>query len=960
MTSAATALTAQAQERVAATGQNDVAEVVVTGSRIRRVDAETASPVLVIDQAAIQASGVTSAGDLVQRIPSIAGAASNPQVNNGGGFGEANIELRGLDAKRTLILVDGRRIGLVGSTDATDVNQIPVSLIERVEVLKEGAGAIYGSDAVGGVVNFITRKDLDGLEVNADYGRTSHKDGEHYSVDATFGTSTDKFSFMVGGNYTEQKPVSAGDRDFSKYALYFYGGAVGVTQAGSSRTPNGRISLPDSLAEDPAYADCGSGALTRIEGAPGTNVATDYRCYTTAQDAFNFQPYNLLMTPQERTALFTKVNYHVTDNVEVYVSAINNRTHSGFQIAPLPFDANVDDTIISAQSMYNPFGSDFGGIAGDNPNFRLRMSSLGTRHSETQSDSKIFNGGARGKFGESSWEWDLNLTSSRLDQLATVSGYLLKATLGPALGPSYPDPLTGVPTCGIRPDPATGNPGTVISGCIPENFFNPTTEDQVAALQSISANYNTNNKYKYRAAAFDVNGKLFTLGAGDVLGSFGLEYNDRWGQFSADSIVQAQPPLYLQCQLANETCTGNTLGQYNSKQAYGEFFVPLLKDLPGLHALNVDIGVRYSDYDKFGNETTGDFKLEYRPIQDLLVRGTYSQIFRVPTITDIAASPVNSSITFTDPCTGLTSAQVAANPNLAVACQGVPRDVNYHYGLSQITGLLLSNQDLKPETGDVKTFGVVYEPNFVRGLSLEVDYWKYHIEDVITQVDPNYSIGQCVASGDPEFCSLVTRYQSGPNAGDILVFQAPTLNLGELDTDGYDLGVKYQLRDTALGSFQFSVDATHITSYKSTPGPGADPQEIAGTFNRQFGNYAKWRAVAQIGWTYQDFEALFAARFIDKAVLNDPATVPEVLDDNGDPTGELWPNQLKIPSVTYLDLSLGYTIAATNTKVQFGILNLSDKQPPILYLNNVVNANTDVNTYDTIGRRWFASVTQKF
>ena len=871
MTSAATALTAQAQERVAATGQGDVAEVVVTGSRIRRVDAETASPVLVIDQAAIQASGVTSAGDLVQRIPSIAGAASNPQVNNGGGFGEANIELRGLDAKRTLILVDGRRIGLVGSTDATDVNQIPVSLIERVEVLKEGAGAIYGSDAVGGVVNFITRKDLDGLELNADYGETSHKDGEHYSIDATFGTSTDKFTFMVGGNYTEQKPVSAGDRDFSKYALYFYGGAVGITQAGSSRVPNGRISIPDSLAD--SYPDCGSGALTRIEGTSGSSIG-DYRCYTTAQDAYNFQPENLLMTPQERTALFTKVNYHITDNTEIYVSAINNRTHSGFKIAPLPFDATVDDTIISAQNIYNIFGTDFGGIAGENPGFRLRMSSLGNRKSETQSDSKIFNGGVRGKFGSSDWEWDMNLTSSRLDQLATVNGYLLKAALGPALGPSFIDPTTGTPTCGTDPDHA-------ISGCIPVNFFNPTAPDQVAALQSITANYNTNNKYKYRAAAFDVNGKLFSWGAGDVLGSFGLEYNDRWGQFSADSIVQATPPLYLQCQLANETCTGNTLGQYNSKQAYAEFFVPLLKDLPGVHALNVDLGVRYSDYDKFGNETTGDFKLEYRPIQDLLIRGTYSQIFRVPTITDIAASPVNSSVTFTDPCTGLTSAQVAANPNLALACQGVPRDANYHYGLSQITGLLLSNQDLKPETGDVKTFGVVYEPNFVRGLSLEADYWKYHIKDVITQVDPNYSIGRCVDSGDPEFCSLVTRYQSGPNAGDILVFQAPTLNLGELDTDGYDLGVKYQLRDTGLGSFQFSVDATHITSYKSTPGPGAAPEEIAGTYNRQFGNYAKWRAVAQIGWTYQDFEALFAARFIDKAVLKDPATVPEVLDENG-------------------------------------------------------------------------------
>jgi outer membrane receptor protein involved in Fe transport len=941
-------MAAQAQERVAAAGQDVVPEVVVTGSRIRRVDTENANPVLVIDQSAIQASGVTSTGDLVSRIPSIAGAATNPQVNNGGGFGEANIELRGLDAKRTLILVDGHRIGLVGSSDATDVNQIPLSMIERVEVLKEGAGAIYGSDAVGGVVNFITRKDVDGLEINTDYGRTSRKDGEHYSIDATFGTSTDKMSFMVGGSFVHQDAVSAGDRDFSKYALYFYGGSVGVTQAGSSRTPNGRIALPE--AGIPGF-DCDSGALTRNEGASGASLS-DYRCYSGASDAFNFQPYNLLMTPQERVGIFSKVNYHFNDNVEAYATVLDNRTHSGFEIAPLPFDATVDDVVISGQNAYNPFGIDFGGISGDNPNFRLRMSSLGNRKSETTSNSTIFNGGLKGKLGFGDWEWDLNLTTARLDQLATIDGYLLKPNLGPALGPSTPDPVTGEWRCGTDAD-------HIIPGCIPVNFFNPSAPDQVTALQNISANYNTNNKYKYRAAALDFNGKLFTLPAGDMLGSIGFEYNDRWGQFTADAIVQAAAPLYLQCQLANETCTGNTLGKYNSKQAYIELFVPLLKDLPGVHALNVDIGARYSDYDKFGNTTKGDVKLEYRPIQDVLVRGTYSQIFRVPTISDIAASPVNSSITFTDPCTGLTSGQLAANPNLALACQGVAPDTDYNYGLSQITGLLLSNPDLKPETGDVKTIGIVYEPNFIRGLSLDVDYWKYHIADVITTLDPNYSIGQCVATGSPTFCNLVTRYTSGPNSGDILVFQAPTVNLGALDTDGIDFGIRYMLRDTALGSFQFSIDTTRIKSYDSTPAAGQPPQHIVGTFDRQFGNYAKWRAIGQIGWTYQDFEALIAARFIDKVVLHEPATNEDMIDpDTGDVIGE-WPD-LKIPSVTYIDLTVGYSIAATNTKVQFGIRNVSDKQPPLLYLNNVTNANTDVQTYDLLGRQWWLSLSQKF
>src|SRR5260221_4524053 len=219
-------------------------EVVVTGSRIRRVEAETANAILVIDQKQIQDSGYATVGDLLQRIPSISGSATTPNLNNGGGFGESTVELRGLDSKRTLILVDGRRQGIVGSADATDVNQISLNLIDHVEVLKEGAGATYGSDAVGGVVNFITRNDVEGVEIGADYGKTTHNDGPQHSVNIIFGKTLDNFRFEAGGNYFYQKAVYAGARDYSKYALYLYGGTYGAYKSGSGRTPTGRIFLP--------------------------------------------------------------------------------------------------------------------------------------------------------------------------------------------------------------------------------------------------------------------------------------------------------------------------------------------------------------------------------------------------------------------------------------------------------------------------------------------------------------------------------------------------------------------------------------------------------------------------------------------------------------------------------------------------------------------------------------------
>ena len=272
---------AYAQEQSATAGGDEVPTqtVTVTGSRIRRVDTETASPVYTIDNSTIQQSGVSTVGELIMQLPSINGAATNPSVNNGGGFGESYIELRGLDAKRTVILIDGRRVGLIGdpgsATSAVDVNQIPLSIIDHVEVLKEGAGAIYGSDAIAGVVNFITRKDVQGLEISADYGRTTADDGSHHQVNVTMGEQTDKFSFMLSGRYQKQDAVSEGDRSFSNFALYNY--SHQVSKGGSSRTPTGRITVPTDANGNPigfpdgSFSNGACSTVTKISGAPGND-----------------------------------------------------------------------------------------------------------------------------------------------------------------------------------------------------------------------------------------------------------------------------------------------------------------------------------------------------------------------------------------------------------------------------------------------------------------------------------------------------------------------------------------------------------------------------------------------------------------------------------------------------------------------------------------------------------------
>lgn len=942
-------LPVHAQEAPASSAPTETSpqEVIVTGSRIRRVDTETANPVLTISSAQIQQTGAQTVGQLIMQLPTINGAATNPSVNNGGGFGESYIELRGLDAKRTLILLDGRRIGLIGDpgslTSAVDINQIPLEIIDHVEILKEGAGAVYGSDAIAGVVNFITKKDVNGVEIGGDFGKTTHGDGQHHDVYATFGQTTDKFSFMLSGRAEEFDPVLQGRRDFSKYALY--NSSSSIYRGGSSRTPTGRIFLPAGSAATATYGPCSSslrGGLTKLPDTDGTSLS-DFRCFNsggTNSDAYNFAPLNYLVTPQDRGQAFSKVNYKINDDVQAYASLLFSHTHSGFQEASYPFDSVDDNVVISQYSMYNPFGVSFGGGSGANTDAEWRMVGLGPRLSNTETNDTEGTFGIKGSIPGSDWTWDAFSKYGWEDQTARISGYEFANQLSQALGPSML--VNGVPTCVGTP----GDPTTAIAGCTPINIFavndvtSPSFAAQSAELQSLAANYNTDYTYRTEEFALDTTGTVIHLPAGDMEAAAGIDHIWQEGEFVADDIVIAQPPLYLTCQIAQEACTGDSRAAYSYTDFYAELFIPLLKDLPFVRALNLDVGGRYSDFTIFENTARGSFKLEYRPIKDLLVRGTYAQVYRAPTILDIAAAPRANAPTFLDPCNGLTTAKLAANPGLANACVGVPTDGSFQEPNSQITGLLLSNPNLKPETGDVWTAGVVYDPSYVPGLSLDVDYWSYTINQVITQVDPNYVGTQCI--NFDRYCNLIIRFPAtAATAGEIIEVQQITTNLGTLATDGMDIGAHELLPTDVAGTFRVNLDMQHVLTYKNLG------TEYAGTYSTTFGNDTKWRALASIEWSFHGFDAYASEQWIGSL------EIPDGSPGSANPV-------VQIPNIFYTNVTLGYTFAPTNTHIQAGIQNLTDKQPPLFYTNNVINANTDVSTYDVLGRQYFVGFVQKF
>lgn len=933
----------QAQAAATGTEQPPLQEVIVTGSRVRRVDAETASPVMVIDKSTIEQTGAATVGDLVTRIPSVGGAAVNPALNNGGGFGETNIELRGLDAKRTLILIDGQRVNLVGSSGAVDVNQIPLNAIDHVEVLNEGAGAVYGSDAVAGVVNFITRKDYDGLELTGDWGESSKHDTQHHDIGLMFGHHSDNFKVEVGAYYNQQNELSMGNRAWSQYGLYLYSGSL--AKAGSSRTPTDRITLPANLVATFNCPKVSGGTVTRIVGTNGTSLS-DYRCFAGASDKFNFQPYNLDVTPQERGALFTKLNYDLNDWATAYTEVIYNHTHSGFQLAPLPFDANNDQIIISKNSVYNPFGTDFGGgalVGGANPNFLLRLLGIGDRASDSTSASLITRTGLKGKMGDSGWNYDASVQYNRLDQDATIHGYYFANQLQQAVGPSFIG-ATGTPTC--------GTPAAPIAGCVPVNIFD-LTDLGPSATQNFAAYYSTNNTFVSKSATVDFNGPVFKMPAGDALLGVGTDYIGLSGAFQTSATTQLQPPLFTGCQLSQETCGGNSAGHYDVKEGYMELYLPLLADVPMVHSLSLDAGVRYSSYSLFGSTTRSSFKLEYRPIKDLLVRGTYAQIFRAPTILDISAAPAANAPTLNDICNGYTGGNTAAYPFLTTACASVPTNGTFKEPQNQITGIVRSNPNLKPETGYEDTFGLVFDPSFAPGLSFNADYWSYTVNELITTLDPNYALQQCGLTGAAEFCSLSHRYPlTSASAGQFVYMDQPTSNLGTLKTDGVDIGLHYLIKGTRIGSFQLLADETHLMSWTDTPAPGSAPQQIAGQYSKQFGNYAKDRATVSIGWDGWGAQAMVTARYV--SAVDIPLT--NCCDANGNFIG--W----HLGGVSYFDLTGGYTLKWTGTQLRAGILNLADKTPPIAGINSfgAGSAVTDIFTYDTIGRRFYIGFTQKF
>ncbi|GAB3747990.1 TonB-dependent receptor plug domain-containing protein [Lysobacter olei] len=946
----------------------------VTGSRIKRAEVETSQPIFTLDRADIQAQGLTSVGDVIQNITAN-GSTLNSTYNNGGN-GETRVSLRNLGSNRTLVLVNGRRwVGGTGLGGAVDLNTIPTAAVERIEVLKDGASVIYGSDAIAGVVNVILRNDYQGAEANVYFGQYDKGDGTRQSYDLTIGTADERFSAMFGAAYVKEESVMAGDREISEFPLYKTGVAFGSSTTPFGRyglcptdvpgvvlSPSGSCTRPAPTAADPnrrvnaeVRPDGSAGQFTYSPG----NTGAAWRPWLFPADMYNYAPDNYLLTPQERKSVFGRATLNITDNTTAFISATYNNRRSEQLLAAMPVvlgsvapGTNGGNISISEDSIYNPFGSPISRI-------QRRIVETGGRSFNQNVDTFGFTGGLEGsfEFADRFFSWDAGMVYGRNDQNDTTYGLFNISALRNALGPSMI--VDGKPVCVSTPN----DPSTIIGGCVPMNLLGAAGSITPDMLNYSSFVAHDEFGYKMKQYFANISGEIVELPGGMLGFAAGVERRTESGYDSPDALINA-----------GDT-TGNartaTSGGYSVEEAYLEFAIPLLRDVPFAKELEFSIAGRYSDYSNFGDTTNAKFGFKWRPIEDLLVRGNWSEGFRAPSIAELYSGVADSFPPIADPCSttfgggynGLTADQQAR-----CHAQGVPVG-GYDQGNGQIRISVGGNPNLMPEKSETRTFGLVYSPGYIEGFDVSLDWWKIELTDVITTFSGQFILDDCVENGNAQACSLFTRNSSGQ----IIDLLSSGLNLGARDVEGYDMTMNYRLPEQSWGKLSFTWDTTYMASdSQDNDGDGdIDADDGGSVVGEYFDRNNNWRVRSNLmtRWEKGDFGATWSARYYSRQeeecpfgyndygfgqLCSDPVFTASTTDD---------PNKLAstgsmnaIGGVTYHDVT-AYWKAPWNARITLGVNNIGDKDPPVSF---TTFANSFDPQYEVPGRFVYLQYNQKF
>jgi iron complex outermembrane receptor protein len=1025
------------------TSTAQLGKIEVTGTRIKRTDVETAQPVSIITQSQIKASGLTSIGDVLQQMSSF-GVSQNSNFNNAGN-GSTQLSLRNLAANRLLVLLNGQRVD--SNVDGTvDLNQIPSAIIDHVEILQDGASAIYGSDAISGVVNIITVKNYNGAEANAFVGMFDGKndgggwDGKIQSYDFTIGTSGDKSSVVMNIQYVNDSPMFAGNRTISKEPLIGGGPSSGSSGAAGGRfIVYGRGDQTKGALNNAGCTFYGSVTATicdltpKVPGNTATNnTLANLRAFTTA-DKFNYAPLNYLVTPNERTSLFTQAHYDLADNLTFSTMAIYNDRVSQQQLAPSPLFlggggtnfVNGQTVSVSKLNPYNPFGTGLIGVSqlssgktgGGKPVplpacykantcdelalIGRRPLELGNRVFNEDVESYTFRGGFKGYFNllGNEWDWDAGYNFGKNLDSRLLTGFLNDERLQTALGTANAD--------GTNTAPCTSN-GQLVAGCVPFNIFGGynqgTGQGSITPAMAAFVLYENHDidQEQMRDYTANISGDLFDLPAGPLGIALGAESLEHDAFFHPDELA------VIGNSSGNQTLPSN--GREDTKAEYVEFNIPLVTDAPFMKDVSLDVAERWSQFKweggNFGDPGTGvqhsadnasgRAALRWQATDSLLLRGSWSQGFRIPSVSEFFLGNSDAFPGVSDPCAGKAGVKLSANGTPLAGCStGAVVQPN-----GQIRTTDGGNANLLPERSISRTVGFVYNPSWIPGFDFSLDYWKIELLNAVSTVGPQTILNGCY-SGNTIYCGLITR-GTGPkgnssSAGSITDILNTNVNTGGIKTEGVDLSTHYKFPSTSVGDFKVGLDWTFTKQLVLTVpyGSGAlSSQDLAGTVSfpgsiggvTEVGGTPKQRGTINLVWNSGDWSATWSMEYIDHMIedcdgtyaffgvtqatgFEAPISQKEVTTRcTGQPTNTAFGSfpfdgNTKVPTnhlgaTTYHDVSATYHADGINTDFTFGIRNLFDKEPPIAmsaFANSFLPA-----FYRAPGRFFYGRVGVKF
>lgn len=945
--SAVLALPAVAQEEG---DEEEMDAVQVLGSRIKRTDRETSQPVLVLTRETIEKSGFTSVGDVLQRLPEI-GPSINTLFNNGGD-GSTTVDLRNLGASRTLVLMNGRRwVPGIGGT--VDLNTIPTAVIESIEVLKDGASAIYGSDAIAGVINITTRKDFDGARASAFIGESSEGDGRRYASDFTMGVNGERGNVTMSASFTKEEEIRGGDRAISAVPNF----PLSAAATGSSTTPQGRYGVAGL-----------AGTFTNSSPQAGAqNTRGQFRAYDPNTDAYNFAPDNYLQTPQERSSIFALGRYDIFDNVSFNAHMLFNNRKSSQELAFMPvvlgpgFAAGLGGTVtVAANNPFNPFGAAVTRI-------QRRFNEAGPRRFVQDVNTFRFGAGFSGalEFGDRFFDWETGYSYTNNKQNQATFGLFNLARIRNGLS-AIDNPATTAfdPTC-VTPGATTVTAATTVAGCVPLNILGGQGAITPAMLNYISFTAQDALQTETQNYFANLSGALFTLPAGDVGFSVGYEYRKEAGFDLPDAIIAA-----------GET-TGNsrlaTGGSFALDELYAETIIPILSDVQFAQMLEAKVAVRYSDYDTFGDTTNWAAGFQWKPINDLKIRGNYNEGFRAPNVLELFRGRSDSFPGLADPCSPSPGSIAQQLPTTVANCRSglanlPPVPTTYIQPNAQIRITIGGEPTLTPETSQNYTLGFVYSPEYVEGLETTLDWWRIKIENVIGGRGAATLLTQCYRDRNVQACGRITRAADG-NITDIL---STGENIGFSEIEGIDWSIGYKFPEFDFGNFRVRLDTTYFIKEESQnlafnptlPFQYHRNNPINSTVGLGFdrgGTTNRIKAQFNLDWELGSWSATWRARYTSGTVescnslyiaLSPGFCTQETLRDAA---GGALP-RTETGSVTYHDFSAAY-VTPWDSTLRVGINNAFDKDPPI---STVQFANSFDPQFDVPGSFYYMQYTHNF